>query len=431
MCSWEYRHSPLTTLLRPTTKKIPRLITAFARLSGDYHFNNMSITRLSCTVYPNKKFSLGVVPAPKKEKGTGRFHAAYFTVPDRRTEGYELWLEERSKICGKFCSLTSHEEFDPMVLHHRHITERDMYVMERMDEVKNRDFSAFYDVVPPSEAPLLVKSPKSSRKTRNPYGQKGITTYGRRVVENSALLLERKYGRGRLGFVTCSLPSLPSHEHHLLNGVWGEVVRRFYQKLKRQLEKVSRPFIYVGVTEIQEKRFREYGVPAPHLHFCYLSRSHSRQRYWMYICQIHRAWNQAVQEGLAYAGSTFSLEQNQSWGSTHAKVVKKSVSAYLGKYMSKGCKVLEAMKKQGWDEFPKQWWTACMQCKEMFKASLIKPSQDMCAMLFYDAEDLLESELIAWMQSVWINVGGEEYRCGLTGTLGRELYNILKVESRG
>lgn len=371
-------------------------------------------------------FTLGVIPKCKKRRQESEYNREHEAQQPANPLDSIEWLAGTAQVLGSFCSLREKVEENKEVLSLRSLSKHDEEVYHEMQKVKDGDYSAFYEAKPPSEAPLLVKSLKSSRKPRKPYGQKGITTYGKRVVKNASLLLERKYGKGRLGFVTCSLPSFPEREHALLNGCWGEVVRRFYQKLKRQLEKVSQPFIYCGVTEIQEKRFKKHGIPAPHLHFVYLSRSNSRSRYWLYICQIHRAWNQAIQEGLVFAGSSFSMEDELAWGSVHAQRVKKSCAAYLGKYISKGCRVLESMIEKGWTEFPRQWWTACMQTKKMYKESLIKPNASMRSMLFYDAERLLELGLITYMRSVWIELGGTSYRVGLMGTLSKELYSFIK-----
>jgi len=381
-----------------------------------------NIARFSGTIYPDKSFSLGIVPKSKARQEDRKYEYSMRNQEATNAGCLSDWLEEKVYIGGKFCSLSDHEELEENKLKARPVSAHDMEVLQEMDKVKDGDFSKFYDVAPPSEAPLFIKSPKSSRKKRSPYGSNGITTYGKRVVKNGALLLERKYGKSRLGFVTCSLPSLPAVDHHLLNGNWSEVVRRFYQKLRRQFEKLSEQFIYLGVTEIQEKRFKKYGIPAPHLHFVYVARSSSRSAYSLYICQLHRAWNESVQEGLERAGSTYSLLENKSWGSVHAKVVRKSASAYLGKYLTKGGQVLGDMIEQGWTEFPKQWWTACLRVKEIYKEAVVRMSQDDASWFFFDSEELYERGLFAWMQSIWIEVGGYSYRVGLTGILSDEMY---------
>lgn len=273
-----------------------------------------------------------------------------------------------------------------------------------------------------SEAPLFIESPKSSRSPRGSYGKHGITGFGKRFVRNSAILLERKYSKTRLGFVTCTLPTFPECIQRRINGVWGEIVRRFYQKIKRHLQKLDVPFQYIGVTEIQEKRYHTTGVPVPHLHFVYVCRKSISDRYYMYICQIHRAWNHAVREGIGYSGYPLKYPEHSDCGGVHAKVVKKSVAAYLGKYVSKGCKVIADMQENGWTEFPKQWWNADMQTKEMYKSALINVDQIACADIFYNAAEYLADGIFTYVHWIFIEFDGTDRCVGLYATLSDEIY---------
>lgn len=345
----------------------------------------MSITQFSGTIYPDKTFSLGIVPRKKKRASEREYDRAYrANQPLYHSKHLEDWITGVNSVEGKFCSL--------------------------------------------SEAPLFIESPKSSRDSRGKYGKHGITGFGKKFVRNSALLLERKYTKKRLGFVTCTLPSYPAVLQERINGIWGEILRRFYQKVKRQLEKLSEPFIYVGVTEIQEKRYRRTGIPVPHLHFVYLCRGVVDNRYWLYICQLHRAWNEAVAEGIRLCGYPFPDDFRTGTGSVHAKRVKRSTAAYLGKYMSKGGKVLEDMANAGWTEFPSQWWNADMSTKKLYVSALIKPSQTELKALFYGCEHYLQEGLLTWMSFVDIEIEGVYCRMGLVGTMSRQMYDCFNTE---
>lgn len=340
---------------------------------------------LTGKIYPDRQFSIGFCPKKKKRAEDKRYDRDFASQSDVDYSSLADWYEGTNNVGGSFRSL--------------------------------------------SEAPLFIKGTKSSRAKRGSYGKHGITRYGRRFVKNSALLLERKYGRKRLGFVTCTLPSFPEPIHHRLNGSWGELVRRFYQKLKRQLEKISQPFIYTGVTEIQEKRFASSGIPVPHLHFVYLCRGAKSGKYWLYICQIHRAWNEAIRETISLVGYPFTMSSLLGWGSVHAKTVQKSASAYLGKYMSKGAKVLKDMQEAGWTEFPRQWWNACMQCKKMFNDSIIRMDAMTCSSFFYQLECYLDEGSIVWASFVDVCIGGEERTMGLVGELSHEAYRLISASN--
>lgn len=336
---------------------------------------------ISGKIYPDKSFSIGLCKKTTIRDEDKRYEIELSKDEEKDYGAIADWLTGTTQVCGKFQSV--------------------------------------------SESPLFIKSSKLSRDKRGSYGSNGITGFGRKVVKNTCILLERKYGRRRLGFVTCTLPNLPVALHHRINGVWGEVVRRFYQKLRRQLEKVSKPFIYTGVTEIQEKRFHSTGVPAPHLHFVYVCRSGNSGRYWLYVCQIHRAWNEAIREGIGVCGYPFTMSQLPGWGSVHCKTVRKSAAAYLGKYLSKGGKVLESMKEAGWTEFPRQWWTACKLCKKMFKESIIRMDANFAYSLLLQIKDYILEGTVTWARYVVVEIGGEPRIMGVVGTLSDQAYQDI------
>lgn len=376
-------------------------------------------------LYLDKSFTIGIVPKQKVKKQDREYERSVREQPD--VDAYSLtdWLTETASIKGKFCSF--HENPQPQNNQKclRQLSKHDEELYREMEKVKDGDYSKFYDATPPDASPLFIESPKSSRNLPKAYGEHGITGYGKRVVKNGSLILEQKYSKSRLGFVTCTLPSFAEEHQRAINANWSEVTRRFYQKLKRQLAKISKPFIYTGVTEIQEKRFKKYGLPVPHLHFVYLCRDSSRSRYWLYVCQIHRAWNEALREVSKKLGYRYDFSDENKLASVHCKCVRKSSAGYLGKYISKGCKVVESMKEQGFHEFPKQWWTASMQLKLWFKLSIKKLSEDMCKALFNDAQIAYENGVLLSFKYVTISLAGIEKRVGISGILSEQAYVSL------
>lgn len=95
--------------------------------------------------------------------------------------------------------------------------------------------------------------------------------------------------------------------------------------------------------------------------------------------------------------------------------------------MTKGGKVLKSMQEAGWTEFPKQWWTACMQCKKMFKESIVHLDVHVCKMLFYNLAECMHEGMIAYAHYVDVLMNGE-YRCvALVGALTKAGWNLLAV----
>jgi len=385
-----------------------------------------NIPQLNGKVYPDKSFTIGIVPRTKPKSQDRTWIRSLREVVDPRTPALADWYVGSTFIGGKFVGLDENIDTKENNCELREISEHDKEIYREMDKVTDGDYSNFYEAEPPSIAPLFIESPKSSRKARKPYGENGITNYGKKVVRNSAILLEKKYGKHRLGFVTCTLPGVDEVLCKLAISKWSEICRRFYQKVKRQLEKISQPFIYTGVTEIQENRFKKYGVPAPHLHFVYVCRSSARDVYWLYICQLHRAWNEALGECLSGVGAAKPWEFGTVLGSVHAKRVQKSASAYLGKYISKGCTVVEAMKEAGYSEFPKQWWTASMQMKKMFKESIVYLSLHTCNAIFYHAAELVKAGVLLNYSYVGVDICGQTRTLGIAGIMTNDTYIACK-----
>jgi hypothetical protein len=384
-----------------------------------------NIPQLNGKVYPDKSFTIGIVPRKKSKSQDRAWIRSLREVIDARTPALADWYVGSTSIGGKFVSMDENIDTKENYCELREISEHDKEIYREMEKVKDSDYSNFYEAEPPSTTPLFIESPKSSRKSRKPYGENGITNYGKKVVRNSAILLEQKYGKHRLGFVTCTLPGVDEVLCKLAIEKWSEICRRFYQKVKRQLQKISQPFIYTGVTEIQENRFKKHGIPAPHLHFVYVCRSSARDVYWLYICQLHRAWNEAIGECLSGVGAAKPWVFGTVLGSVHAKRVQKSASAYLGKYISKGCTVVEAMKDAGYTIFPKQWWTASMQMKKMFKESIIHLPLHTCRALFDNAQLLAEAKIILNYRYVYIELSGIERRVGIAGIMSDDLYDEM------
>lgn len=352
---------------------------------------NISVSKFVGYVYPDRTFSVGFCPRKKKRVEEKRY--------DRNHEcQYDSYLQRESK-----------------------------YGRTEYESVRFFSGLSEGDLTRVREESLLVNCPKSSPKTRGGYGKHGITNYGRKFVSNTALLLQRKYGKHRLGFGTCTIPSGDKDVLRAIGRHWGDIVRRFYQKIRRKFKADSHEFIYVGVTEIQEKRFASSGMPVPHLHFVYVSKNSSREGYFMDVPFAYKAWNKAVNEVLVLQGYEGIMGRNGHTGSVKLESIRVSAAGYLGKYISKGCKVVKAMREQGFEEFPKQWWQACMHAKKMFKESIVCMDAKMAQDLFYRLEDYLHEGLVVWGNFVEIELGGKLFKVGCHGTFSEFAYKAIST----
>lgn len=173
-----------------------------------------------------------------------------------------------------------------------------------------------------------------TRVERAPRGSKGMSRDAARMVRNAAHVLEVEVGRENLAFATLTLPSHPDIDWIRVVEAWPEVVRRFVQKIKRLWErKTGGAFEYVCCYEVQTHRQQKYGGIPLHVHMVFQGRGIiGGRRFDGWVLspkQISSAWKQAlVSQG---------FPEDCNWGSVeNVQRVRKSVSDYLGKYMSKG-----------------------------------------------------------------------------------------------
>lgn len=180
-------------------------------------------------------------------------------------------------------------------------------------------------------------------------GLTGITSHGARVVRNAAYLLQRKHGRAGLAFATVTVPSLPMEQMRELHERWHKVVELYRLRIRRCIESHGLAGEIVTVSEIQEKRYERTGLPVLHLHSVF--RSLTRTGQWIVSIEKHdQIWRDVL-------SSVLKVEISEVPASCNIQRVKKSASAYLGKYMSKGGKVVRSLvhtELSGW--IPKHWW---------------------------------------------------------------------------
>ncbi len=340
-----------------------------------------SIAHFKGTIYPDKSFSLGIVPRKKKTAEDKRYDRNW-------SNQWDAYIETQQKY----------------------------------GRLEYKSVAFFRGIIDYS---LFISSPKSSQ-TRGKYGGKGITGYGRKVVVNSSLLLQRKLGRERLGFCTLTLPNFSKEVLGVLCQSWHEITRRFFQKFKRLCEKKNCSPSYVATTEIQEKRYKNTGIPVLHTHFVFQCKRNKRNCDFFFTPdELRRLWietlyNIVSNKGLQ-VGKTVFLKN-----CLHIQVVRKSASNYLGKYISKGANVTRKIIEEGnADMLPSQWWSASSDVKEMFKDSLVCMDAKTCESFFYNLEEYLHEKVFLWANFVEVEINGEYIKMGAVGILSDEAYRLI------
>lgn len=195
--------------------------------------------------------------------------------------------------------------------------------------------------------PGLVRTQESThspQRTRSRNGLKGISTYGRNMVKSAATLLEENYGQPNLTLLTLTLPPLSVDEGRILLAGWGQLVGRLIQWICRKLAHNKIPPLVISVSEVQPQRSKFEPHSSIHLHLLFPGRQ--RGRTWIITpSEVSSWWGQEIERRIHRSIPTSAVARLER--------VKKSVSAYLSKYLSKGEQDLSQMPE---DAIPGQWW---------------------------------------------------------------------------
>ena len=336
--------------------------------------------------YPDGSFSIGAVPPEKKRKSEKEYDQDW-----RATHEVVEWQERDANGSYGYSDKVAYRVREDKV--DRHISGLDR------------------------------RSQLSQPKKR--YGLKGITAQGKRKVRSGSALLERYYGKERLGFFTATLPS----EKHGVDDVdllylakhWNLVTKRFFEEVVRELKRQSAPTEIIAVTEIQEKRWSKYQQVAPHLHWVMVAKRDTKYKGWYLSTEwLSTTWNRIIANTLGREVGSLG-----SAGSVDGKRIKKSATRYISKYMSKGGKLLEEIKEKSSPEtLPSQWWTACGGLKDIIKRNVVNLTQDIIKK-YQEAERVGERWLV-WARWIEVEIDeGVSQVFGLAGGISREAYEFF------
>lgn len=214
---------------------------------------------------------------------------------------------------------------------------RESYLAGEVEEVDRLEYDR------EEQLDSLSSSDVSNPHRRNEtYGLNGLTSYAKKMIRCSAALLSRKYTNRRVLFGTLTLPEYQPNVLRAMCENWHHMIRTFFQWYKRRLISKGLEPYYCYVTEIQEKRSvsREDLLAIPHCHWIGLGKNEDGSFVWT-ADEIKKEWDKvcftyAVKIATKLDISTESVTKRG--GRIHLSITKKSVAAYLSKYLSKGNK---------------------------------------------------------------------------------------------
>lgn len=271
----------------------------------------------------------------------------------------------------------------------------------------------------PCQASKIPKNEKN--ESRSP--SRGLSRFGSNMVRSGAVLIEGEFPPSRCTFATLTLPELTQAEREKVTKAWGRLCSRLLDWLRGRLQRKSiKPWV-VGVTEIQAKRLERSGQCYLHLHVVW--GNPPRRVGWAVDTRELKAW--WTKKISAIAGRDVGECRIET------AIVRKSVSSYLGKYLTKGFMGSPDGDRDSSvvNELPRQWWIMSSQLRSSVKRACRKGRA--CGQLLQKIrEEVLTGKWpkgLVWLSDNHIEWGDIELYVGTSfifnKTLTRKLSLIL------
>jgi hypothetical protein len=213
------------------------------------------------------------------------------------------------------------------------------------------EWARVWDYGPPAAALGLSLAQRSKKGPRE--GLKGLPSAGRKQVWRALALLEDK--RRVLSFWTVSLPTDALTALGRLDA-WPLFQDRVRKELARKIQAAGLPALLVGVAELQPKRSLAAGFPCPHLHLVFQGRRSPSHHWALSPADLDGVIRAALATAGVHAPDGTKAEE---WLATAGNVqqVKRSVRAYLSKYMTKGSgDTARWVGTEAETLLPRRWW---------------------------------------------------------------------------
>jgi len=190
-----------------------------------------------------------------------------------------------------------------------------------------------------SDSSMGLSVASNSPKFKKNRGSTGITPQNKRLVKSACTIFEQKFGKENTMFGTATIPVLTPLLHRMVCEKWSAIVKHFMKEIQRKIERNGGDPTYIFVTEIQEERYTQYGVVAPHLHWICQSRIHAWAKWHMSPDFVAGLWLRVLSHHLGQPVS--------SKASTRIETVRCSIAKEMSKYLTKGGKLLKRICSDG------------------------------------------------------------------------------------
>lgn len=264
---------------------------------------------------------------------------------------------------------------------------------------------------------LGLSTLRNSRK-RGRYGLKGISGEAKRKIKSTAWLMEQRYGRRRLSFCTITIPPLSEGQRRWLHEHWNIFTNRIIEEIKRELKRNGSPTHVLAVTEIQSARFERYRELYLHLHLVWVgiggrNRGYAVQAGWV-RAKVSNCLKCILDEYEDVGGCGVGEDGINTNAAVDIQRVRKSVGAYLGKYLSKGSHIRGGgLSESDKESFPRQWWYSTRTLKRWLASCMqAMPHEEADAIV---NESVYRELYIVYGIPIYKTYGDRQFLLGMVG----------------
>ena len=251
------------------------------------------------------------------------------------------------------------------------------------------------------------KDPNSQNQSR--YGLSGISQQATRKIRNILTLMEDF--REKLAFITISLKN-EDYVQMAGTNIWPRFQRRYIDLLIQHLMAHGDPALVVGVVELGEHRCKATGRPMPHMHVVatgWGTKVPGNKH--LLSAEVN---DELISKAARYAGAG----RVDLRAAGQCVQVRKSVTNYVSKYLTKQAKVADLDTSDGWEDLiPRQWWNRSQEAVELLEGKKFRLPPAFAAYMVLRQKELEQAGLgtgnnvpVGWRKTITGDIPIEVFR---------------------
>lgn len=306
-------------------------------------------------------------------------------------------------------------------------------------------------------APWVYQTSVTPTKPKKKRGIRGMTAEGRKTTRNVAVLIERGWRRKCCSFATLTLP--PEYQD-IPGKVFSYAIALFKKRIQYVQRNSNLPPVLIGVIENQKKRYQETGKVALHAHIVFVGRR-PNSGWILRPCDITRMWQECVLSAVRWyecnhddrvtstgeevtskvttsrpsnhrsnenndcnngkGNGNGTTDDSAIWNAaTNIQRIKKSVAAYLAKYITKGSSETQEIIAAGMEnQLPSAWYFTTRYMLERYRRSITQISGYLAHEVFESLQSNAAALLIYSKYVKITDADGYEHTVGWYGYLSK------------